>query len=399
MSPLPSPRLLPLLAAFLVAALIAQGCGGSEPVTTAGASGSGKDLRLAEVGDFSEPVDVVQPPAGGDLYVVERGGAIRVVRDGRTLPRPFLDLAGRIEDGYVEQGLLSMAFAPDYASSGRLYVDYTDRAGDSRIVEFRRSAADPLRADPASARVVLRQDQPFENHNGGQLSFGPDGFLYVGFGDGGDAGDPDRNGEDLGTFLGKILRIDPAPSGGRPYSVPPGNPFVGRPGARPEIYSYGLRNPWRFSFDAATGALAIGDVGQDRFEEVDYVPRGAGRGANFGWSALEGRAPFNRDQARLARNAIAPALTYGRSRGCSVTGGYTVRDPALTALRGRYLYGDYCSGELRSFVPPGEAGGRARDDRPVGLEVPQLSSFGRDSAGRIYAVSLSGAVYRIAAGR
>ena len=206
---------------------------------------------------------------------------------------------------------------PTTWQSGLVYADYTDRAGDTRVVEYRRSASNALTVDPASARVVLRVDQPFSNHNGGLLMFGPDGLLYVGLGDGGPDGDPDRRGQDLGTLLGKILRIDPQPSGGRPYSVPASNPFLDRPGAQPEIYSYGLRNPWRFSFDRRTGALAIGDVGETQWEEIDLVPHGAGRGANFGWSAFEGFARFNDDQT--APNAIPPVLVYPHDEGCSVT--------------------------------------------------------------------------------
>ena len=211
--------------------------------------------------------------------------------------------------------------------------------------------------------------------------------------DGGSEGDPDRRGQDPGTLLGKILRIDPRPSGGRPYSVPPSNPFVDEAGSRPEIYSYGLRNPWRFSFDRLTGALAIGDVGQSRFEEIDLLARGAGRGANFGWSAFEGFARFNQDQA--APSAVPPVLAYGHEHGCSVTGGYVVRDRSLPSLFGRYLYGDYCQGKLRSF--PAVPDHHASDDRPLGLKVPSLSSFGEDGAGHVYATSLDGPVYRLVA--
>jgi glucose/arabinose dehydrogenase len=215
----------------------------------------------------------------------------------------------------------------------------------------------------------------------------------VGLGDGGSANDPERRGQDLGTLLGKILRIDPRQSGGRPYSVPESNPFVDRSGALPEIYSYGLRNPWRFSFDSATGALAIGDVGQVEFEEVDLVARGEGSGANFGWSAYEGLMRFNDDQQ--AADAEPPVLVYGHDAGCSITGGYVVRDRALTTLYGRLLYGDYCAGRLRSFTA--DPGHSARDDRAFGLEVPALSSFGEDRAGHVYATSLEGPVYRLAA--
>jgi glucose/arabinose dehydrogenase len=354
----------------------------------------GGGVRLESLGDFNQPLYVAQPPGDRrDLFVVEQTGRIQVLRDGHRAPRPFLDLSGAISC-CGEQGLLSVAFAPDYRSSGLLYVDYTDVAGDTRVVEYRRSPTDPLRADPASRRVVVRVPQPFTNHNGGLLLFGPDHQLYVGLGDGGSEGDPQRNGQDLSTLLGKILRIDPRPSGDRPYAIPRSNPFVGRPGARPEIYSYGLRNPWRFSFDPATGALAIGDVGGSRFEEVDIVPRGDGRGANFGWSAYEGFARLNADER--APNRVPPVLVYSHDSGCSITGGYVVRDHALPTLYGRYLYGDFCSGVLRSF--PARPGHPAADDRALGPRVPSLSSFGEDDAGHIYATSLDGPVYRLAAG-
>jgi glucose/arabinose dehydrogenase len=385
--------------------VLMAGCGGGE--TTSGPppppdssqrgegevpTGDGEGgVRLVKVGDFDQPVYVTQPPGeGGDLFVVEQTGAIRVVRDGRTLEKPFLDLSGEVSC-CGEQGLLSMAFAPDYEKSGLFYVDYTDRAGDTRVVEYRRSS-DPLLADPASRRVVLGVDQPFSNHNGGLVLFGPDRDLYVGLGDGGSEDDPQRNGQSLSTLLAKILRIDPEPSAGRPYTIPPDNPFVDRRGARPEIYSYGLRNPWRFSFDSLNGALSIGDVGQNEFEEVDLVGRGEGRGANFGWSAYEGLTRFNDDQT--AKGAIPPALVYSHDDGCSVTGGYVVRDPDLSSLYGRYLYGDFCAGELRSFVAVPDH--RATDDRALGVQVPQLSSFGTDDAGHVYAISLDGPVYRLA---
>jgi glucose/arabinose dehydrogenase len=348
-------------------------------------------VRLTKLGDFDHPLYVTQPPGDRrDLFVVEQTGRVRVLTPKGTSSTPYLDLHDEVSC-CGEQGLLSIAFAPDYARSGLVYADYTDRSGDTRVVEYHRSSDDPLTVDPSSRRVVLRVAQPFPNHNGGLLTFGPDGLLYIGLGDGGSEGDPRRNGQSLATLLGKILRIDPRAHGGRPYSIPASNPFANRKGARPEIYSYGLRNPWRFSFDRLTGDLSIGDVGQDRFEEIDLVGRGHGSGANFGWSAFEGFAPFNHDQS--APNAIPPVLVYSHDQGCSVTGGYVVRDPSLQSLYGRYLYGDYCSGELRSFrAIPGK---RVTDDRPLGLDVPSLSSFGEDDAGRIFATSLDGPVYRL----
>jgi len=362
--------------------------GGDRPPVGDGRGG----VRLAKVGDFQQPLYVAQPPdEDDDLYVVEKEGRIILVDDGKPLTEPFLDLGDEVSIG-SEQGLLSVAFAPDYSSSGRLYVNFTDTEGDTRIQEFRRDADDPSRADPASRRELLRIDQPFENHNGGLLLFGPDDLLYVGTGDGGSAGDPMGNAQDLSTLLGKILRIEPEPAGDQPYGIPSSNPFLDDPGARGEIYSYGLRNPWRFSFDRLDRALSIGDVGQDSLEEIDLVGRGQGRGANFGWSAFEGNERFNPDQE--AEGAIPPVLTYPLTEACAVTGGYVVRDESLRSLYGRYLYGDFCVGELRSFTA--RPGREAEDDRPLGLEVPQLSSFGEDNRGRIYAVSLNGSVYRLA---
>ena len=392
---------------MLIAALMLAGCGGEDGDETAAPppprqaepkqqdssppppipTGNGRGgVALTKLGDFDEPVHVVQSPAGRELFVVEKGGTIRVINSrGEVREEPFLDISDQVSTG-TEQGLLSVAFPPDYESSGRFYVDYTDTAGDTRVVEYRRSAGDPLRADERTARQVLFVDQPYENHNGGLVLFGPGRTLYIGLGDGGSAGDPERNGQDLTTLLGKILRIDPRPSGDRPYSIVAGNRI--EPGGRPEIFAYGLRNPWRFSFDREEGSLWIGDVGQGSQEEVD-VGHPVVSGGNFGWSAFEGSERFNDDVE--APNAIPPTHTYPLDGGnCSITGGYVVRDRSLRPLYGRYLYGDYCAGQLRSFVPADEG---ARDDRPLGLEVPLLTSFGEDAVGRIYAVSQEGPVY------
>jgi glucose/arabinose dehydrogenase len=394
-----------LLLAIAAGAALLVGCGsGGGSTTTAPAPASGKEkataigsgdggVKLTKLGDFDQPLYVTQP--GGDtsdLFVVERTGAIRVIHNGKVFSHPFLDVGDLITTADQEQGLLSMAFAPDYRSSGRFYVYYTNPSGNIRIVEYRRSSDDPLRADPGSAREVLGiPHSDYSNHNGGLLVFGPDGYLYAGVGDGGGGGDQDRRAQDLGTLLGKILRIDPLQQGGEPYGIPKGNPFVGRAGARPEIFEYGLRNPWRFSFDPAKDAELIGDVGQDNFEEVDYLPRGRQAGANLGWSAFEAYSRYNKDQS--APGAIPPIFAYSHSGGgCSITGGYVIRDRRLPTLYRRYLYGDFCLGELHSLIP---ALPSARDDKPLGLKVPALSSFGEDSAGHVYATSLSGPVYRL----
>jgi glucose/arabinose dehydrogenase len=396
------------LAALAAAAL--AGCGGdgeedaaTAPDGTTAAEGGapaprgGGEPSLRKIGDFDQPLYVTQPPGSDDLYVVEQEGRVRLIRDGETLRDPVLDLSGEVTAG-GEQGLLSLAFAPDYQSSRLLYVYFTGPEQDQHVVEFRANE-DGTSVDPKSRREVLRMDDFAINHNGGLLLFGPDGHLYIGTGDGGIGDDIRRQAQDLSSLLGKLLRIDPTPSTAatntaaeqhRPYTVPADNPFVGRADARPEIYAYGLRNPWRFSFDRETGALLIGDVGESGLEEIDYVPADQAPGANFGWSAFEGNERFNEDVQ--APNAIPPILTYPTGERCSVTGGYVVRDPSLPSLQGRYLYGDYCNGEIRSLIP---APGGARDDRSLGLEVPSLSSFGEDGAGHIYATSLEGPVFRL----
>ncbi len=347
---------------------------------------------LHRVGSFVAPVYVTQAP--GDphrLFVVEQAGRIRVVRDGRVAPGAFLDIRGLVNSG-GEEGLLSVAFAPDYQASGRFYVFYTGHGGNEQVVEYRRANAD--RANPRSARRLLFLNDPEPNHNGGLLLFGPDRLLYVGIGDGGGEHDLHGrigNGQNLGVLFGKLLRIDPRPSHGRPYTIPPDNPFVGRRGVRPEIYAYGLRNPWRFSFDRATGDIAIGDVGQDMVEEVDFRKRGGARGVNFGWRAFEGTRV--EDPSVHVHGDVKPVLQYTHAGGnCAVTGGYVIRDPRLPAFAGRYVYGDYCVGKL--FTARLQLG-HATAVHALGLQAPPLSSFGEDDAGRVYVVSLAGPVYRL----
>ncbi len=370
---------------------------GSASSSTATTAQAKRGVRLVRVGTFDNPVYITQPPGDRSrMMVVEQTGRIMVLRGGRKLSQPFLDLRSKITYG-GEQGLLSVAFPPDYQRSGRFYVYYTDRSDvDNRIVEYRRSA-NPDRADPSTARVVLTMPNLEVNHNGGLMLFGPDGLMYVGTGDGGGANDQHGtrgNAQDLGSLLGKILRIDPRASGGRPYRIPSSNPFVGRAGARGEIYAYGLRNPWRFSFDRSTGDLSIGDVGQDLVEEVDFVRRGRGRGANFGWRPFEGnRRNF---PGESAPGAIGPVIVHTHADGwCSVIGGYVVRDPTVPSLNGRYVYADACEGRLRTARLQA---GRAVPDRKLDLRsVEAISSFGEDGSGHVYVVSLSGPVYRLAA--
>lgn len=362
-------------------------------VVAAGMTGIGgaaaADPRLVQVGTFDQPVQVAANPYDRNrLYIVEKGGRILVVRNGRTLRTPFLNITRQVSTG-SEQGLLSVAFSP--RRDRLFYVNFTDRAGHTRIVEYRIRKNNPDRAVSSSARRVLRIEQPASNHNGGQLQYGPDRLLYVGMGDGGFGGDPQNLAQNMTSWHGKMLRIDPRRTAGRPYGVPGNNPFVGRTGIRPEIYSSGLRNPWRFSFDRLTGALTIADVGQSTWEEINYSAPGAAAGANFGWRVFEGPDRFADGSAPGAQE---PVLSLRHSDGyCSVTGGYVVRDRALTDLYGSYLYGDFCNPDVRAVdLAPGSA----TRDRSTGLRIDSLASFGEDARGRVYAVSLAGPVYRIA---
>lgn len=365
------------------------------PDAGAAAQRPGGRLALRPIGRFREPVHVAAAPGYPRLlFVVEQPGRVVVLRGGRRAGS-FLDLRRRVGYG-GERGLLSIAFPPDYRSSGRFYVYYTDRAGTIRVDEFRRRGT--VRAAPGSRRPVLAVPHPrYPNHNGGQLQFLGE-LLFIGTGDGGSGGDPENNAQSLDSLLGKLLRIDPRPSGGRPYTVPPDNPFVGRPG-RDEIYSYGLRNPFRFSFDTVSGArprIAIGDVGQDRFEEIDYTTVERARGANFGWDALEGFAPYRGANAGTPDpgGTVKPIFAYPRGRGgsCSVIGGYVVRDRSLHSIYRRYVYADHCEGRLRALAP---RLGRVRRDRPLPFTVPRPASFGEDARGRLYVTSLDGPVYRL----
>jgi glucose/arabinose dehydrogenase len=381
--------LLPLLAAALIPA-------------SAQAS-----VQAVKVGSFSRPIYVTAPP--GDqhrLMVVEQAGRIQEIVDGQRQAAPFLDISGEVTaPSGGEQGLLSMAFAPDYATSGRFYVYYTSKncpsspGCDEHVSEFTRSASNPNVADPGSERLLLTIPHPGDsNHNGGQLQFGPDGELYISTGDGGGSNDQHQNAQktDASHLLGKILRMNPTSS--TPYA---GNPF----GSDDPIWAYGLRNPWRFSFDRATGDMIIGDVGQSAWEEIDFSPPGQNAGANYGWSCYEG-SHVNTSAQDLCSPEPSPVVNpvFQYSHSCSVTpafcgagiiGGYVVRDPSLPDLNGRYIYGDLstsASKGLRSISLPA-----ANDDAPVPVNIPYLSSFGEDAAGCIYAASVgNGSVYRLA---
>jgi glucose/arabinose dehydrogenase len=358
-------------------------------------AGGSTAVRLQPVARFVQPVDASSPPGDARrLFVVQRGGRIRVVRDGRRLRQPFLDLRDQVEvrSPQVERdqgGLLSLAFAPDYATSRRFYVLYTDRDSRIRIDELHRSADSLNRADPDSRRLVLDLPRTDSLDVGSHLAFGPDRLLYAAFGYGADA----DASQSLDSLSGKLVRIDPRASGSRPYTVPADNPFASTPGTRPEIWALGLRVPWRFSFDRRTGDMALGDVGEGRAEEVDFAPRGTGAGANYGFPFLEGD-----HRRRPGGDGLTdPVLVrhHGRHM-CALIGGVVVRDPRLRGLVGRYLYGDLCSGEVHSVrlrLP------RAVGDRREAFSVPGLSSFAEDGRGRVYAMRVSGWLYRLVAGR
>jgi glucose/arabinose dehydrogenase len=325
---------------------------------------------------LSSPTYVTAAPGEpGTLYVVEQRGTIRVIRNGRLRGEPFLDIRGLTRSG-GEQGLLSVAFHPGYAKNRRFYVDYTDTNGDTRVVEYR---SDGTRANPSSARQLFFEKQPFPNHNGGQLAFGPDGLLYIGLGDGGSGGDPNNNGQTFTTKLAKIWKLD-----------------VDTPGAQPVLVAYGLRNPWRFSFDRVTGDLYIGDVGQGSWEEIDYVRRSQlGRLMNFGWARYEGNAGYDPSRTLNGQGRLVwPIRVYGHDAGCSVTGGFVYHGRSRPDLFGRYVYGDYCSGTVWSLRV---RNGKATAVRKEPFTIPGLTSFGEDARGGLYAVSAGGTLLRIAA--
>jgi glucose/arabinose dehydrogenase len=352
-------------------------------------------VKLTRVAKLGGTTAMATRTGDQSLYITEQSGQVRAIRDGKLVTRPVLDLRSDTTAA-GEQGLLGVAFAPDGA---HLYVDYTDKTGDTHIEEF---AMNGQVADKSSRRNLLVVDQPQPNHNGGQLAFGPDGDLYIAFGDGGAANDEGPghadggNGQSLSTLLGKILRIDPTPSADAPYTVPPNNPFVGKSDARPEIWAYGLRNPWRFSFDADTGDLWIGDVGQDSWEEVDFAPakhgRNAGRGDNFGWNRLEGTHRF---RGSPPAGAVPPVYEQSHDDGaCAVTGGFVYRGTAIPALGGKYVFTDYCAGELKTLAPAGNGKYRAQD---LGLRADNVSSFGEAPDGELYVLSQSAGVFKLVA--
>ena len=333
------------------------------------------------------PLDVTNAGDGsGRVFVAEQAGRIRIVKGDRLVERPFIDISGRVSSG-GERGLLGLAFHPKYPTDPRFFVDYTDRDGNTVVSQFRVSSADPDIADPASETVLLPLSQPFPNHNGGAIEFGPDGMLFIGTGDGGSSGDPQGNGQRLDTLLAKILRIDvDVPVGTTaPYEIPSGNPFVARSGARPEIWLTGLRNPWRMRFDRATGDLWIGDVGQNHGEEINVARAGVG-GLDYGWNRMEGFHCFEPSEGCDKTGLTLPVAEYDHDHGCAVIGGVVVRDPRSPRLDGGYIFGDACTDSLWLMDPAGD--GR-HEPVVVATMGRSLSSIGEGEDGTVYATSLS----------
>ncbi|MBE0611084.1 MAG: PQQ-dependent sugar dehydrogenase [Dehalococcoidia bacterium] len=352
------------------------------------------EVTLEKIADgFARPTFVTHAGDGsGRLFVLEKQGRIRIIEDGRVLPEPFLDITSVVKSSGNEQGLLGLAFHPDYEDNGRFFVYYTAQDNDNTVAEYR-TTSDASRADPRSGKELMAVADKFSNHNGGMLAFGPDGYLYIAMGDGGSAGDPDGNGQNLLAFLGKIHRIDV--DGGDPYGIPESNPFIVRSSARGEIWAWGLRNPWRFSFDRETGDLWIADVGQNKYEEVNFQPAGSTGGENYGWAVMEGTHCFRPASGCDTTGMTTPIFEYSHGEGCSITGGYVYRGKAYPALKGVYLFTDYCSGNLWAAR---QVGTGKFETEHIGTLPNSISSFGEDEDGELYAVRDSeGAVYRVVA--
>jgi len=362
-----------IVLSFLSAALIAPPS--SAVIAT-------EEIQLVPVGVFATPVDMAVRPGEDAYYVVQKVGLIHAVRAGIPDPVPVLNVVDQVST-QLEQGLLGLAFSP---TGDEMYVYLTDTEGDSHIYEYVMNGG---YADAATQRELIQLDQPFANHNAGNLEFGPDGYLYASLGDGGSGGDPEGNGQNIGSMLGSILRIDPTPGEDEPYTIPGTNPFVGVEGAAEEIWAYGLRNPWKFSFDRVTGDLWIADVGQELWEEINVQPATSPGGENYGWNAMEGSHPY--EGGTEPANHTPPIFEYGHENGaCSITGGYVYRGDDVPALQGKYIYGDWCEGSIHALSYDGED----VVDEDLEIDVPQIASFGEGPDGELYALSLAGTVFR-----
>jgi glucose/arabinose dehydrogenase len=363
------------------------------------AAPSAASIKLTHVADVPQPVLAIGAHDGTNrLFIVSKGGTIRIVKNGTLLPTPFLDISSLVSKG-SEQGLLGLAFHPGFRTNRKLYVNYTNTSGNTVVREYRASAGNPDVVATSTARTILTIKQPYANHNGGMLAFSKGGYLFIGMGDGGSAGDPGNRAQSVSSLLGKMLRIDiNGTTATHNYRVPSTNPYVGRTG-RNEIWQRGLRNPWRFSFDRLTGNLWIGDVGQDRYEEVDRAVKtssGPGKAVNWGWRVMEGRHCYNPATGCNRTGKTLPLTEYSHASNgrCAITGGYVYRGSAIAALRGWYVYGDYCSGEV--WAVSSTAAAPATPVRLVGTGTGRLiSGFGEDNAGALYVCDLNGAVYRI----
>jgi glucose/arabinose dehydrogenase len=337
----------------------------------------GRPLAITNAGDGS-----------GRLFVAEQGGAVYIVKGGTVTSTAFLDISGQVSGG-GEQGLLGIAFHPDFPSDNRVFVDYTDGAGDTVVSSFRVDPASPNAVLPAETQII-KVDQPYANHNGGAINFGPDGYLYIALGDGGSGGDPENRAQNLSSLLGKILRLDVSPAAG--YAIPSSNPFVGKAGAD-EIWHFGLRNPFRFSFDRKTGDLWIGDVGQNAWEEIDVARAGVG-GLNFGWDDMEGNHCFEPSPGCATSSRVLPVVEYSHDLGCAVIGGNVYRGSAYAALKGGYVFSDECTGFTWALNPAGS--GQQALVRVADASVG-IAGYGEDEAGELYAADLGGQLYRVSA--
>jgi len=351
----------------------------------------GVEYRLIEIiSGLKNPLYLTHSGDGsGRLFIVEQDGLIRILENGGLVETPFFDMTALVNRDGSERGLLGLAFHPQYRDNGRFFINYTALDGKNTVAEYQISGDDPNQADADSAQIILALDDPYPNHNAGQLAFGPDGYLYVGAGDGGSAGDPHGNGQNGRALLGKMLRLDM--DSGDLYAIPPDNPFIGNPDFTPEIWAYGLRNPWRYSFDRQTGDLYIADVGQNAWEEINFQPATSTGGENYGWNVYEGSHPF---EAGDAPRAIMPIAEYGHADGCSVTGGYVYRGATLPDLQGVYLFGDFCSGTIWATERDTADNWQMRVLMNSGKPI---SSFGEDEAGELYLVDYGGNILRLAA--
>ncbi|MCY4070420.1 MAG: PQQ-dependent sugar dehydrogenase [Chloroflexi bacterium] len=364
-----------------------------EAIVSRASAPSAEDVVLSEIASgFNRPLYVTHAGDGSErLFVLEQTGKVWVIKDGVRARQPFLDISGLVTATanrlYSEQGLLGLAFHPEYASNGRFFVNYTDRSGTTVVARYQVSLSNPEVADAGSGQIIFQLRQPYANHNGGHIDFGPDGYLYISLGDGGSANDPLGAGQNLRLLLGSIIRIDV--DGALPYVIPPDNPFVGDDSALDEIWAYGLRNVWRFSFDRATGDMYLADVGQNLWEEVNFQAADSAGGENYGWNVWEGTQLF---AGGSAKEHVPPVFEYPHSLGCSITGGYVYRGGAIPQMEAVYLFGDYCTGRMWAMYRDPDLNWQAEELANTGMAI---SSFGEDEAGEIYVIDYSGTIYRI----